>query len=61
MSILSVLFFTPFLSISSLLRLYRKACYANEPRGPVSILSVLFSLLFVDFVGITALKASVFP
>ena len=39
-----------------------KACYANKPRGPVSILSVLFFFfLFVDFVGITALEASVFP
>ena len=47
--------------LTSLLRLYRKACYANKPRGPVSILSVFFFFLFVDFVGITALEASVFP
>ena len=37
--------------LTSLLRLYRKACYANKPRGPVSILSVLFFIPFCRFRG----------
>ena len=35
--------------LTALLRLYRKACYANKPTGPVSMLSVLFFISFCRF------------
>ena len=47
--------------LTSLLRLYRKACYANKPRGPVSILSVLFFIPFCRFRGNNRFEGERFP
>ena len=49
--------------LTSLLRLYRKACYVNKPRGPVStcILSVLFFLPFCRFRGNNRFEGERFP
>ena len=39
----------------------KKACYANKPRGPVSILSVLFFIPFCRFCGNNRFGGERFP
>ena len=47
--------------LTSWLRLYREACYANKLRGPASILSVLFFIPFCRFRGNNRFGGERFP